>query len=355
MNILGIAACSHDGAVCLLRDGEIVASARDEQVDRKEQGSVFSARSIACCLQAAEISVGELDIIAVDAQPLVSFKRILKTALAVAPAGFRCFVQEMSPWLEQQFRLKNHIAEKTGFSGTILLPEHHEALAASAFFTSPFQEAAILTVDGVGEQTTTGYGLGTEAGVTVLAEMLFPHSPGLLYAAFFHFLGLKGDFGAGTLAEMATRGRPKYKNLILSTLLDLKDDGSFKLNMDYFDYGPGRIVANTKLARLFDRSPQPAESSLSITDVDIACSIQAVIEKILLLMMEHVQRKTGRKNLCLAGELAGACAAGGRLQGLSSYDEIRVQPAAGGAGAASGAALFAWHQYLGNGKSVISE
>ena len=353
MNILGISTCSPDGAACLIQDGTVLAEARDERFsggDKRE--SSLSGQSIGYCLEQAGLDVEELDCIAFDSKPLRTVERILKTYLAFVPTGLGSFLREMSPWLRHNLWLKRHIIQQTGFQGKIIFPEHHEARAASAFFPSPFEEAAFLTLDGVGEWATASYGLGTENGITVLAEMRFPHSLELLYTAFAHYLGCSVNAGEDTLLKMASSGEPKYKKLILSRLMDLKIDGSFRLNMACFEYRTGLIEANAGFVELFGRPPRAADSPVTAMDMDVACSILAVIEEIVLRMVEHVHRQTGQQKLCLSGWVSRNGVDGGRILRQSSFDELWIQPQAGGVGAALGAALVARHQYLGNTEMV---
>ncbi|MCF6188587.1 MAG: hypothetical protein L3J49_14080 [Desulfobulbaceae bacterium] len=352
MNILGISTYSPDGAACLIQDGAVLAKAREGRFPGDKTEQSLPGQSIVYCLEQAGIGVEELDCIAFDIKPLRAVERILKTSLAFVPIGLGSFLREMSPWLRKNLWLKRHIVQQTGFQGKIIFSEHHEARAAAVFFPSPFQEAAFLTLDGVGEWATTSYGLGTESGITVLAEMRFPHSLELLYTAFAQYLGCTVNAGEDTLLEMASSGEPKYKKLILSRLMDLKADGSFRLNMACFEYRTGLLKPNVGFNELFGRPPRAAESPVTGTDMDVACSIQAVIEEIVLRMVEHVYNQTEQKKLCLSGWVFRNCVDGGRILGESSFAELWVQPEAGGAGAALGAALVARHQYLGNTETV---
>ncbi len=352
MNILGISTCSHDGAACLIRDGAVLAAAREERFSGNTTKSSLPGQSIVYCLKQAEIDVEELDCIAFDGKPLLTAQRMLTTCLASVPSGLGSFLTEMPQWLEQKLWLKRSIVQETGFQGKIIFPEHHETLAASAFFPSPFQEAAYLIVDGACEWATASYGLGDEEGISVLAEMRFPHSLGLLYSAFARYSGLKGDSDEDVLVEAASSGVPKYKSLILSNLMDLKEDGSFRLNMDFFEYQAGLLVAGARFAELFSRPARAAGEPLTALDMDLVCSIRAVIEEIIFKMVEHLHARTGRKNLCLSGWLFRNCVDSGHILQQSSFDDLWVQPEADGAGAALGAALFARHQYLGNTETV---
>lgn len=352
MNILGISTCSHDGSACLVRDGAVIATAREEHFPVNTTRSSLPGQAIASCLKQADIDAQDLDCIAFDGKPLLTLKRMITTCLASVPAGLGSFLAEMPPWLEQKLWMKRRIVRETGFQGRIIFPEHHEILAASAFFPSPFREAAYLIVDGACEWATASYGLGDEEGITVLAEMRFPHSLGLLYSAFTRYSGLKSDSDEDALVEAASSGEPSYKSLILSNLMELKEDGSFRLNMEYFEYRAGLLVAGVRFAELFGRPAKAAGDSLTALDMDLASSIRAVIEEIILKMVEHLHARTGQKNLCCSGWLFRNCVDGDRILRQSSFDDLWVQPEAGGSGAALGAALFARHQYLGNTETV---
>jgi carbamoyltransferase len=352
MNILGISAYYHDSAACLIQNGEIISAAQEERFTRKKNDFSFPARAVASCLQQGAIHAEDLDFVAFYDKPLIKFERILETYLAFAPTGLASFLKAMPLWIKQKLWIKEHISKEIGFQGKIIFPEHHESHAASAFFPSPFQDAAFLTIDGVGEWATTSYGLGTEDGISILAEILFPHSLGLLYSAFTYYTGFKVNSGEYKLMGLAPYGEPKYRDLILSELMDLKEDGSFKLNMAYFNYCAGLTMTNTKFAELFGRPPRSPEAEMTQMDMDIARSIQVVTEEVVLRMVAHVHRQTGMKKLCLAGGVGLNCVANGRILRESSFDDIWVQPAAGDAGGALGAALFTWHQYLGNKKSA---
>ena len=353
MNIIGISAYYHDSAACLVQDGRIVAAAQEERFTRRKNDFSFPEQAVAYCLRQGNIRAEELDFVAFYDKPFVKFERILDTYLAYAPLGIRSFLKAMPLWIKQKLWIKEHIARKTGFSGKIIFPEHHESHAASAFFPSPFHEAAFLTIDGVGEWATTSYGVGSDNNISIAAEMMFPHSLGLLYSAFTYFTGFKVNSGEYKLMGLAPYGEPKYKELILAELLDLKEDGSFKLNMKYFDYCAGLTMTSKRFADLFGREPRQPESALTQMDMDMARSVQEVTEEVVLRMVSHVHRRTGQKNLCMAGGVALNCVANGRILRESAFDDLWVQPAAGDAGGALGAALFTWHQYLGNAKQEV--
>lgn len=353
MNVLGISTCSPAGAACLVQDGVVLAEAREERFSDDRRESSIPGQSIDYCLEQAGLDVEELNCIAFDTKPIRTIERILKTYLAFVPTGLSSFLREISPWLRKNLGLKRRIVQQTGFQGKIIFPEHHETRAASAFFPSPFKEAAFLTLDGVGEWATTSYGLGTESGISVLAEMRFPHSLEFLYMAFADYLGCTVNAGEDTLLKMASSGEPRYKKLILSRLMDLKADGSFRMNMACFEYRAGSIRPNAGFVELFGRPSRDAESPVTAMDMDVACSIQAVIEEIVLRMVEYVHGQTGQQKLCLSGLVCRNCVDGGRILRESSFDELWVQPEVGGASAALGAALVARYQYLGNTETVV--
>jgi len=348
MNILGISAFYHDSAACLVRDGEIINAAQEERFTRMKHDFSFPKNAIDFCLQNGGVKADDLDYVVFYDKPFIKFERILETYLAFAPLGIRTFVRALPLWIKQKLWMKELIATELGFRGQILFPEHHESHAASAFFPSPFQEAAFLTIDGVGEWTTASYGIGKDNNVTILAEIHFPHSLGLLYSAFTYYTGFKVNSGEYKVMGLAPYGRPIYKDLILKELIDLKEDGSFKLNMKYFDYCVGLKMTNKRFEKLFGGPARRPESLLTQRDMDLARSVQDVTEEAMLRMTRHIHKVTGRKNLCLAGGVALNCVGNGRILREGPFENIWIQPAAGDAGGALGAALFAWHQYLGN-------
>ena len=348
MNILGISAFYHDSAACLVRDGEIINAAQEERFTRKKHDFSFPRNAIDFCLQNGGVKADDLDYVVFYDKPFIKFERILETYLAFAPLGISTFVKAVPLWIKQKLWMKELIAKELGFGGQILFPEHHESHAASAFFPSPFQEAAFLTIDGVGEWTTASYGIGKDNNVTILAEVHFPHSLGLLYSAFTYYTGFKVNSGEYKVMGLAPYGRPIYKDLILKELIDLKEDGSFKLNMKYFDYCVGLKMTNKRFEKLFGGPARRPESLLTQRDMDLARSVQDVTEEAMLRMTWHIHKVTGQKNLCLAGGVALNCVGNGRILREGPFENIWIQPAAGDAGGALGAALFAWHQYLGN-------
>jgi len=356
MNILGISAFYHDSAAALVRDGEIVAAAQEERFTRVKHDSRFPSNAVGYCLEAAGLTPGKLDYVVFYEKPLLKFERLLETYLAYAPRGFRQFLAGMPVWLKQKLHLPREMdkALRHEYKGRYIFTEHHESHAASAFFPSPFAEAAILTMDGVGEWATASFGIGRGNKVQLSHELHFPHSLGLLYSAFTYFTGFKVNSGEYKLMGLAPYGEPKYYDLILEKLVDLKPDGSLRLNMTYFGYCHTLIMTNRKFEQLFGGPPRRPEAPLTQREMDIAASIQAVTEEAMLRAARHVHRQTGMKNLALAGGVALNCVANGRILRETPFENIWIQPAAGDAGGALGAALFLWHQLLDNKRQVGS-
>lgn len=352
MNILGISAFYHDSAACLVQDGEIISAAQEERFTRKKHDFSFPKNAIDYCLQNSGLKTSDLDFVAFYEKPFIKLERILETYLACAPTGIRSFVKAMPLWMKQKLWMKEFISEELDFDGKITFTEHHESHAASAFFPSPFQEAAFLTVDAVGEWTTASYGVGRNNKIRILSEIHFPDSLGLLYSAFTYYTGFKVNSGEYKVMGLAPYGEPKYKDLILSELMVLKEDGSFKLNMNYFNYCVGLTMTNRRFEKLFGGPPRNPESRLTQRDMDLACSVQEVVEEVLLRMARHVHKETGEKNLCLAGGVALNCVSNGRILREGPFENVWIQPAAGDAGAALGTALFVWYQYLENNRTV---
>lgn len=346
MNLLGISAYYHDSAACLVRNGVIIAAAQEERFSRIKHDAGFPAEAIAYCLRQGGITSAELDYIVYYEKPFLRFERLLESYMAFAPRGLRQFLHAIPVWLREKLWIKEHLRQKTGFLGPILFPEHHQSHAASAFFPSPFARAAFLTLDGVGEWTTASFGSGADNHIDILGEIRFPHSLGLLYSAFTYYTGFKVNSGEYKLMGLAPYGEPRFVGLILEHLVDLKEDGSFRLNLDFFDYCTGLTMTNERFHRLFGGPPRQPESPLTQRDMDLARSVQEVTEEIILRMVRHVHAVTGMSRLCLAGGVALNCVANGRLLREGPFAEIWVQPAAGDAGAALGAALFGWYQYL---------
>jgi carbamoyltransferase len=348
MNILGISAFYHDSAACLVQDGAIVAAAQEERFSRKKHDSAFPQRAAEYCVAQAGIGFADLDLVAFYDKPLLKFDRLLETYVAYSPRGFKLFLMGLPLWLRQKLQLPRELDRGLGgaYRSRYVFMEHHESHAASAFFPSPFDEAAILTLDGVGEWATGSIGVGRGNRIELLQELRFPHSLGLLYSAFTYFTGFKVNSGEYKLMGLAPYGEPIYRDRIMEQLLDLKPDGSFRLNMEYFAYGRADVMTSTKLDGLLDGPPRQAEAPITQREMDIAASIQAVTEEIVLRIARHAQALTGQKKLVLAGGVALNCVANGRLLREGPFEELWIQPAAGDAGGALGAALFVWHQLL---------
>lgn len=344
MNILGISAFYHDSAACLVRDGKIVAAAQEERFTRKKHDSEFPANAIAYCLKEGGIGPESLDLVGFYDKPLLKFERLLTTYLAYAPEGFASFRLAIPVWLKRKLRMKEIIRESIpGYEGKILFTEHHESHAASAFFPSPFEEAAVLTMDGVGEWATSSVGAGKGNKLELLAELHFPHSLGMLYSAFTYHAGFKVNSGEHKVMGLAPYGRPIYRDKILTELMDLKEDGSFKLDMRYFNFAVGLSMTNDRFSELFGGPPREAESKLTQREMDLARSVQEACEEVMCRMARHARKTTGMKRLCMAGGVALNCVGNGRILREKIFDELWIQPAAGDAGGALGAALALWH------------
>lgn len=348
MNILGISAFYHDSAACLIQDGKIVSACQEERFTRKKHDSSFPKNAIDYCLQNSGLKGKDLDFVVFYERPFIKFERILQTYLAYAPLGIRSFMKAIPLWIKQNLWIKELIRRQLDFGGKIIFLEHHLSHAASAFFPSPFKQAAFLTIDGVGEWSTASFGVGKDNNIRVLAEIRFPHSLGLLYSTFTYYTGFKVKSGEYKLMGLAPYGRPKYKDLILSELMDLKEDGSFKMNMRYFGYCTGLKMTNKRFEELFGGPARKPESRLTQRDMDLARSVQEVTEEVMLRMARHVYKETGLKNLCLGGGVALNCVGNSRILKEGPFEHIWIQPAAGDAGGALGAALFIWYQYLEN-------
>jgi len=344
--ILGISAFYHDSAAALILNGEILAAAQEERFTRKKHDPSFPERAVQYCLEEAGISIRDVGIVAFYDKPFIKFERILETYLAYAPFGIKSFLSAMPPWIKQKLFMKEHIRDILEYEGEIIFPEHHHSHAASAFYPSPFEEAAFLTVDGVGEWTTVSFGKGNGDGIELLEEIRFPHSLGLLYSAFTYYCGFKVNSGEYKLMGLAPYGEPKYVDRILDNLIDLKEDGSFKLDMKYFNYCTGFTMTNKKFDKLFGAPSRKRESELTERHMDLARSVQVVTEKVIMNMARYVQKKTNSCNLCLAGGVALNCVANGRLLREGPFENMWIQPASGDAGGAVGAALIAWCEYL---------
>ena len=344
--ILGVSAYYHDSAACLLVDGQIVAAAQEERFTRKKHDPDFPRNAIDACLKIGGLSVDDLDAVAFYDKPLLKFERLLETYLDHAPIGLRSFQKAMGTWLKQKLWIGDTLRKELNYSGEMFFPEHHHSHAASAFFASPFEEAAILTMDGVGEWTTTSWGVGKGNTIDLKSEIRFPDSLGLLYSAFTYYCGFKVNSGEYKLMGLAPYGDPVYVDEIRDNLIDIRPDGSFKLNMDYFKYPVGLTMTNRKFHQLFGGPPRIPESTLEQRHMDLARSIQEVTEEIVLNTANHIAGETGQKNLCLAGGVALNCVANGVLLRSGIFEDIWIQPAAGDAGGALGAALAVWHEQL---------
>jgi carbamoyltransferase len=352
MYILGISAFYHDSAACLIKDGDIVAAAQEERFTRKKHDHNFPVKAINYCLTSQNLKPNDLALVAFYDKPFLKFERILETYLAYAPVGFTSFIKAMPLWIKEKLWMKEYIKSQIGYTGKVIFPEHHESHAASAFFPSPFNEAAILTMDGVGEWTTTSCGAGAGNKIDLFSEIKFPHSLGLLYSAFTYYAGFKVNSGEYKVMGLAPYGDPKYVPLIFDHLIDLKEDGSFRMNMDYFNYCAGLTMTNSKFHDLFGGPPRIPESNLTQKEMDIARSIQDVTEEIVFRLGKHIHKETGSKNLCLAGGVALNCVANGKLLKQGPFENIWIQPAAGDAGGALGAALVGWYNYFGNPRTA---
>jgi carbamoyltransferase len=352
--ILGISAFYHDSAAALVVDGRIVAAAQEERFTRVKHDDQFPVHAIEYCLEEAGIDAEQLDYVGFYDKPLMKFERLLETYLAFAPAGFRSFSKAMSVWLSQKLHLPREIRKglRGKYRRRCIFTEHHESHAASAFFPSPFDEAAIMTLDGVGEWATASLGYGRGNRITLTDELRFPHSLGLLYSAFTYFCGFRVNSGEYKLMGLAPYGEPVYADMIREKLIDLKDDGSFRMNMAYFRYCQGLVMTSGKFARLFGGPPRRPEERLTQREMDMAASIQQVTEDIMLRTARHLHSRTGMENLCLAGGVALNCVGNGRILREGPFERLWIQPAAGDAGGALGTALFIWHQLLDNPRST---
>lgn len=363
MNILGLSAYYHDSSACILIDGEIIAAVQEERFTRIKHDSSFPSKSIQYCIKEAGIDCENIDYVVFYEKPFLKFERLLETYLAFAPRGFKSFTSSLPVWVKEKLFQKSSIINELNMTlGTrddwknkLLFSEHHLSHAASAFYPSPFEEAAILTMDGVGEWTTTSLAIGKLNSVEVLKEIHFPHSLGLLYSAFTYYTGFKVNSGEYKVMGLAPYGMPKYVDKIKNNLIDIKEDGSFFLDMSYFDYCTGLTMTNKKFADLFDGPPRDPESELSQKEMDLAASIQVVTEEIVLKLANRIRIETGLKNLCLAGGVALNCVANGKLLKSGIFDDVWVQPAAGDAGGALGAALAIHHMMLDNPRKDINQ
>jgi carbamoyltransferase len=350
MKILGISAFYHDSAACLVVDGKIVAAAQEERFTRKKHDFNFPQGAIDYCLREGGIGPEALDLVAFYDKPLLKFDRILETYLSYSPAGFKLFLMGLPLWLRQKLHTPRELDRglNESYRGRYVFLEHHESHAASAFFPSPFEEAAILTLDGVGEWATGSIAVGRGNRIELIKELRFPHSLGLLYSAFTYFTGFKVNSGEYKLMGLAPYGEPTYKQAILDNLLDLKEDGSFRLNLDYFAYTHKDVMTSRRMEELLDGPPRRSETRITQREMDIAASIQAVTEEVVMRIARYTKRVTGMNDLALAGGVALNCVANGKLLREGPFEQIWIQPAAGDAGGALGAAVFVWYQLLDN-------
>lgn len=360
MNILGISAYYHDSAACLVSDGQLVAAAQEERFTRKKHDPGFPACAARYCLRAAGLCPADVDYVVFYDKPFSKFERIFETYLAFAPKGFKSFATSMPVWLKDKLfqrtliaeALNEHLGNDVDWSSRLRFSEHHLSHAASAFFPSPFHEAAVLTMDGVGEWTTTSLAIGKGKDLSVYKEIHFPHSLGLLYSAFTYYIGFKVNSGEYKVMGLAPYGEPKYVQLIKEHLIDIKEDGSFHLDMSFFDYCTGLTMTNGRFETLFGGPARRPETGLTQREMDLAASIQAITEEVVLRLAKEIRTTTGQRNLCLAGGVALNCVANGKLLREKLFDNIWIQPASGDAGGAVGAALAAYHLMLEKPRSI---
>jgi carbamoyltransferase len=347
MNILGISCFYHDAAAALLRDGSLIAAAHEERFSRKRHDSGFPKHAIAYCLAEGKLGAADLDYVVFYDKPFVKFERILLTYLATFPRSFASFSKSIPIWLKEKLWIPQIIRREVGYRGEVLFVEHHQSHAAAAFLASPFEEAAILTMDGVGEWATATQGVGRRSDVELIREIRFPHSLGLLYSAFTYYLGFKVNSAEYKVMGAAPYGEPRYADLILRELVDLREDGSFKLNMKYFAYDYGLTMTNRRFEKLFGQPRREPQDELKQFHWDVAASVQRVTEEIVLRVARDLHQRTGLRRLCMAGGVALNCVANGRILREGPYEDLWVQPAAGDAGSALGAALYVYHTVLG--------
>ncbi len=344
LKILGLSAFYHDSAACLIEDGVLISAAQEERFSRKKHDHRFPGAAVAYCLREAGITPSELDAVAFYDKPWLKFERLLETYLAFAPQGLPSFYKAMPLWLKQKLWMQDLIRKQLpGYEGKILFPEHHQSHAASAFYPSPYDRAAVLTSDGVGEWATASWGVGNGSRLELKQELYFPHSLGLLYSAFTYYTGFRVNSGEYKIMGLAPYGQPRYVDRILEHLVDLREDGSFRLDMRYFNYCQGLTMTSRAFDRLFEGPPRKPESELTQKQMDLARSVQEVTEEIMLRMARHVRRETGERFLCMAGGVALNCVANGKILREGIFDDLWIQPAAGDAGGALGAAYCAWH------------
>jgi carbamoyltransferase len=345
--ILGISAYYHDSAACLVEDGQIVAAAQEERFTRRKHDAGFPSHAVAYCLREAGIAASQVDLVGFYEKPLVKFSRLIETYIAGAPKGLQSYLLALPLWLTDKLWLRDDIRIRLeGYGGEILFGDHHESHAASAFYPSPFEDAAVVTIDGVGEWATSSIGVGRGHSLEILREMRFPHSLGLLYSAFTHFTGFKVNSGEYKVMGLAPYGEPTYVKVIKDHLLQIRDDGSLWMNFEYFTYPHGLTMTGRGFERLFGGPPRPPEGRLTQREMDLARSIQEITEEVMLKMAAFAHRETGLSDLCLAGGVALNCVGNGRIRRDGPFEEIWIQPAAGDAGGSVGVALALWHRYL---------
>ena len=352
MHVLGISAFYHDSAACLVQDGRIIAAAQEERFTRKKHDDGFPVQAVRYCLREAGIKASDLSLVAFYEKPWLKFERLLETYLHFAPQGLRSFMLAMPLWLKRKLWMGDLIRDQVSYCGELLYPEHHQSHAASAFYPSPFHRAAILTLDGVGEWTSTAWGVGCGNRIELLRQVRFPHSLGLLYSAFTSYIGFKVNSGEYKVMGLAPYGEPKYAQILLDQVIDLREDGSFRLNMNYFNYCQGLTMTSAAFHDLFGGSPRKPETKLTQREMDLARSIQDVTEEAMLRMARHIRKETGERYLCLAGGVALNCVANGKILAARIFDDLWIQPAASDAGGALGAALFAWYQVAASPRRV---
>ncbi|TNE70843.1 hypothetical protein EP331_11060 [bacterium] len=352
MNILGISCYYHDSAAALIQDGNIIAAAQEERFTRKKHDPNFPTNAIEYCLKEAKLTHADIDLVCFYDKPFLKFERILETYLGFVPKGIQSAWKSLPIWIKDKLWIADHIQKQLDKEVKVIYPEHHESHAASAFFPSPFQQAAVLTMDGVGEWATSSIGFGDGNKLKLTHELQFPHSLGLLYSAFTYYTGFKVNSGEYKVMGLAPYGTPKYVKQIYDHLIDLKEDGSFAMNMEYFDFAAGLKMTSSKLDGLFGGAPRKSESKLTQREMDLAASVQEVTEEIMLRMTKTAVKDTGSKNVCLAGGVALNCVGNGKILRSGIVDNLWIQPAAGDAGGALGAALVGWYSYLGNERKV---
>jgi len=349
-SVLGISAYYHDSAACLLVDGRIIAAAQEERFTRKKHDESFPSRAVAYCLKEGGLRIEDVDFVGFYEKPLVKFERLCESYLASAPRGLRSYLMAMPVWLNQKLWIESDVKRELGFEKDVLFGDHHESHAASAFYPSPFEEAAVLTVDGVGEWTTSSIGHGDGAQLTMLREMQFPHSVGLLYSAFTYFTGFKVNEGEYKIMGLAPYGEPTYVKAIRDQIVEIHEDGSIRLNLEYFEFVHGLTMTGAGFERLFGGPVRASDSEVTQREMDLARSIQEITEDVMLRMARTAHRDTGSRRLCLAGGVALNCVGNGRILREGPFEEIWIQPAAGDAGGALGVAYGLWHRYLGKAR-----